>query len=87
MPNKIFKKLTGGGSNSSKEYSPRVSDKSKLFTWCKEECAKHGLELDASTLMKEYDVYRGKEVIGRYNTLAEVRAAIKDGSITQDYNL
>lgn len=70
-----------------RDATPHVKTTGNLLEWCKIECQKLGLELYPDTLIKEYDVYKGEDVIGRYDRLSDIKKAIKDGSITESYNL
>lgn len=82
--NKIFKQLTGSLAVS-RSSDRRVKTSGKLFDWCQEQLKPMGLHIDESS-PKILAVYREGDVVGFYNTLTEIKAAIKNGTVA-DRNL
>lgn len=85
--NKIINQIFGGSTIERAETESRKPKTSgKLFDWCSEKLKPLGLYIEEITPYS-LGVWRGGDVIGRYNTLTEIKEAINGGYVHENYNL
>lgn len=83
--NKIWNQLTRLKGTEKPERKVQAKTSGKLFNWCQDQLKPLGLHIDNATPY-QLAVYREGDVVGYYDTLTEIKKAIKNNTVSEPYN-